>query len=120
MLDTNGKTVNLSDFKNKVLVVYFWSTWCYYCHKEFPMVNRVVKQYAHDTTVAFLFVDTREKSADYKILYKRHGEDNYNFHVVFDEKGKDSIQTNITQHSEQLVFLHDLLLMGIWLFVISQ
>ncbi|ACU57757.1 TlpA family protein disulfide reductase [Chitinophaga pinensis] len=93
MLDTNGKTVSLSDFKNKVLVVYFWSTWCYYCHKDFPMINKVVKQYANDTTVAFLFVDTREKSDQYKeLVQKDMVKNNYNFHVVFDEKGKDSLQ----------------------------
>ncbi|MVT42855.1 redoxin domain-containing protein [Chitinophaga oryziterrae] len=93
MLDINGKTVSLSDFKNKVLVVYFWSTWCYYCHKDFPMVNKVIKQYANDTTVAFLFVDTREKSPQYKSLVQKDMvKYNYNFHVVFDEKGKDSIQ----------------------------
>ncbi len=93
MLDTNGKTVSLTDFKNKVLIVYFWSTWCYYCHKDFPMVNKVVKQYANDTSVAFLFVDTREKSAQYKeLVQKDMAKNKYNFHVVFDEKGKDSIQ----------------------------
>jgi peroxiredoxin len=93
MRDTNGKLVSLTDFKNKVLIVYFWSTWCYYCHKDFPMVNKVVKQYANDTSVAFLFVDTREKSAQYKeLVQKDMVKHNYNFHVVFDEKGKDSIQ----------------------------
>lgn len=93
MLDTNGKLVSLADFKNKVLIVYFWSTWCYYCHKDFPMVNKVVKQYANDTSVAFLFVDTREKSAQYKeLVQKDMAKNNYNFHVVFDEKGEDSIQ----------------------------
>ncbi|SFO32444.1 Peroxiredoxin [Chitinophaga sp. YR627] len=93
MLDTEGKIVSLADFKNKVLIVYFWSTWCYYCHKDFPMVNKVVKQYANDTSVAFLFVDTREKSAQYKELVQKDMlKNNYNFHVVFDEKGKDSIQ----------------------------
>ena len=93
MLDTDGKTVNLSDFKNKTLVVYFWSTWCYYCHKDFPMVNEVVKHYANDSSVAFLFVDTREKSAEYKTLVQKDmAKHKYKFHVVFDEKGKDSIQ----------------------------
>ncbi len=93
MVDINGKVVSLSDFKNKTLIVYFWATWCHYCHKDLPMVNKVAKQYAKDTTVAFLFVDTREKSADYKTLVQKGMEKhNFDFHVVFDEKGKDSIQ----------------------------
>jgi len=32
--DINGKTVSLSSFKGKPLVLNFWATWCPYCRKE--------------------------------------------------------------------------------------
>ncbi len=34
--DLNGKVLTLSQFKNKVLVLNFWATWCPPCRAEIP------------------------------------------------------------------------------------
>lgn len=36
MLDQQGNTVKLSDFKGKGVVLNFWASWCPYCVEEMP------------------------------------------------------------------------------------
>jgi len=68
--DMSGKDVTLSSLKGKVVVLDFWATWCVPCHENFPAVQKVVDHYKNDQNVVFLFIDTREKSADYVQLAK--------------------------------------------------
>ena len=42
----DGKTVRLSDFKGKVVLLDFWATWCPPCRKEIPGFIDLQKRYA--------------------------------------------------------------------------
>ena len=55
----NGKTVKLSDFRGKTVVITFWATWCEPCRAEMPAMQRVARQ----TDVVFLAVDLLEDGA---------------------------------------------------------
>jgi len=41
--DTNNKSVSLSKYKNKWLLVNFWATWCAPCREEIPELNNLFK-----------------------------------------------------------------------------
>jgi peroxiredoxin len=94
--DTEGKSVSLSDFKGKILVIDFWATWCVPCKKSFPEMQMAINHYKNDPGVKFIFIDTWEKSANYMQLVKKFMADNpYTFKILFDEMGPQGIMNEV-------------------------
>jgi thiol-disulfide isomerase/thioredoxin len=82
LLDTDGKPVDLAQYKGRVVLVNFWATWCPPCRKEFPSLGRVRKLF---------------KPAEFDVLAVNVGEDpdavfsftgNTEFPVLFDRDAK--------------------------------
>ncbi|TKC09641.1 TlpA family protein disulfide reductase [Pedobacter frigoris] len=89
-LDMDGKKVNLSSLKGKVLYVDLWATWCGPCMQEMPHYEKLKEKYKDNPNVAFvsLSIDDGEelwkksvsaRSADgYQWLINRSKLDAYN------------------------------------------
>ncbi len=43
--DSNGKIHRLADYKGQSLVLHFWATWCPYCKKLQPGLDRLYKNH---------------------------------------------------------------------------
>jgi thiol-disulfide isomerase/thioredoxin len=55
----DGKTLRLSSYRGRIVVVNFWATWCQPCREELPALQRVA---ASEPDVVVLEVDLMEPS----------------------------------------------------------
>jgi thiol-disulfide isomerase/thioredoxin len=74
LLDTAGNEQSLAQWRNKVLIVNFWVTWCEPCREEVPVLLRVQAKYAaNGVQVVGIAVDSvdkvREFANEYRIEY---------------------------------------------------
>jgi cytochrome c biogenesis protein CcmG/thiol:disulfide interchange protein DsbE len=57
--DAVGEEVSLADFEGRPLVLHFWATWCPYCKKLQPGLERIGSDY-EDTGLVLLGISFRE------------------------------------------------------------
>ena len=74
----DGKSLKLSDFKGKVVVLNMWATWCGPCRKEIPDFIKIQEDYAGRVEVVGITSEDERNTAenvkefvkDFKINYK--------------------------------------------------
>ena len=77
--DLNGKTIHSSDFKDKVVVLTFWATWCPPCRAEFPGFIALQEKYrSKGLTVIGVSVD----QASAKVVKSFVQKERLNYQVV--------------------------------------
>lgn len=76
LIDEDGKTHSLEEFKGKVIFLNMWATWCPPCIAEMPNINKLHQEMAHE--VAFVMVSLDEDFETAKAFNKRKG---YNFPI---------------------------------------
>lgn len=97
LLTADGKKLTQADFKDKILILDFWASWCYPCKMSFPGMQMAVDRFKDDKDVVFLFVDTEEQNEGYEeraLNYMK--EKGFTFNVVFDTKGEGDFSNNQT------------------------
>lgn len=89
--DLDGKKVNLSRMKGKIIVLDFWATWCAPCKASLPGMQMAVNKYANDPDVVFYFISTMETDANFKNKIKAFlKEHDYTLKVLCDNENSDT------------------------------
>lgn len=76
-----GEEVSLEDYRGKIVLLNFWATWCGYCDKEMPDMQKLDTE---NDDVVVLAIDVMEEK---KIVEKYIEKGGYDFQVLLDEKG---------------------------------
>ena len=75
----DGKIVKLSDYKNKVVIIDFWATWCPPCRRGIPDLIALQKEFKKDLVVLGISLDTDTKG-DVPAFVKDYG---INYPIVY-------------------------------------
>ncbi len=76
LTDLNGKTVQLSDFKGKVVILDFWATWCGPCRAEIPDFVALQDQY-RDKGLVVVGISLDQDGAKVVAPFAKHYKINY-------------------------------------------
>ncbi|MES9519029.1 TlpA family protein disulfide reductase [Streptomyces capoamus] len=81
----DGKTLDLADYKGKVVVLNVWGSWCGPCREEAGYFAKVSEEY-RDKGVQFVGINTRDTSTTPAVNFeKEHGVE---YPSLYDPTGK--------------------------------
>lgn len=101
--DLNGKKVELSKYKGKVVLINFWATWCAPCLQEMPHLDRMYKKYKKKGFVVLsVATDGPETASRIKTVVKRK---RWGMPIVHDKSGTIVAQLNPRATNPFTVFI---------------
>lgn len=89
--DINGRQVALSDFKDKIVFLNFWTTWCPECRIEMPSIEKL-HQKLKGKDFAIIAVNLQESVLRVKTFLNKYP---LSFAILLDTKGKIAQQFGI-------------------------
>jgi cytochrome c biogenesis protein CcmG/thiol:disulfide interchange protein DsbE len=76
----DGKTVKLSDYKGKVIIIDFWATWCPPCRKGIPDLISIQNDYKNDVVIIGISLDGEKTLKDVPGFVKSYA---INYPIVY-------------------------------------
>lgn len=91
-LPTNDKDIQLSSYKNQVVYVDFWASWCTPCKQSFPWMNEMQTRYKdRGFKIIAVNLDDSRSAADTFLSVV-----DANFTIAYDPQGKIAQRYGLT------------------------
>ena len=84
LLDLAGERVTLQAHRGRLVMLYFWATWCPFCTREMPSVIEGIHREFRDQGLAILAINLGESRAAVAPWVQQRG---LTFPVLLDETG---------------------------------
>ncbi|MFB6286935.1 MAG: TlpA family protein disulfide reductase [Candidatus Bipolaricaulia bacterium] len=104
-----GKSVSLSDFEGKPVLLNFWATWCPPCRSEMPDLQDFYETYGDQVTL--LGVNWAEKPDEVRTFLNRYG---ITYPNVLDRQGRAFVRYRLTGLPTTLFIDATGLVRGLW------
>ncbi|MBE8221447.1 MAG: TlpA family protein disulfide reductase [Bdellovibrionales bacterium] len=116
LMSLNGKKFLLKDFKNKVVVINFWASWCEPCKEEFPAILKLSKKFKKKLVVIAISSDfSKNKAVTFLQNFKKIYPHSFKFvYGVWDKNSK------ITQKIFKIIKLPETLILDKNLKVVTK
>jgi len=76
--DLNGNRLDFAQFKNKVVFLNLWATWCGPCRAEMPTIQKLYDKMENDPNVAFVMLSI-DKDKDLPKVIRYLNDKDYTF-----------------------------------------
>jgi thiol-disulfide isomerase/thioredoxin len=76
--DLDGNTIDLKDYRGKVVFIDFWATWCGPCRMEMPHIEKLFQELKGNTDLAFFGASNEDQKTVEGFLKKNK----YSFPIV--------------------------------------
>jgi len=85
LLDLDGQTIRLTDYRGKIVYVNFWATWCPPCRDEMPDMQRFYEIYRDHAVI--LGVNLTKAEASIQVVRSFTEKLGITFPILLDEAG---------------------------------
>lgn len=83
--DLSGQSVSLADYKDRVIFLNFWATWCPPCREEMPSLQKLHEKLKGKNFIMLAVALDEEGKAVVKPFVEKGG---YSFKVLLDPDGR--------------------------------
>jgi len=92
LMDLNGRSVRISDYRGKIVFLNFWTTWCFDCRIEMPHMEKLHQRFK-DKDFAMVTINLQESAAQVKQFFKKF---KLTFTALLDSDGEVGAHFRIT------------------------